>query len=99
MFQSVAFIIQCRDSIMPALLYIIIVSGAVDSHFWQLLVTDTSFDTSVIHESTKKRKVFLSCANMVLRVREISIYFDFVAFYFTAHNRKLRKVPWEFFKL
>jgi hypothetical protein len=33
------------------------------------------------------------------RVREISIYFDFVAFYVTAHNRKLRKVPWEFFKL
>jgi hypothetical protein len=33
------------------------------------------------------------------RVREISIFFYFVAFYFTAHNRNLRKVPWEFFKL
>jgi hypothetical protein len=32
-------------------------------------------------------------------VREISIYFDFAAFYFTAQNRKLRKVPREFFKL
>jgi hypothetical protein len=34
-----------------------------------------------------------------LRVREISISVDFVAFYFTAHDRKLRKVPREFFKL
>jgi hypothetical protein len=34
-----------------------------------------------------------------LRVREVSIYFDFVAFYYTAHNRKLRKVPREFFEL
>jgi hypothetical protein len=33
------------------------------------------------------------------RVREISIYVDFVPFYVTAHNRELRKVPREFFKL
>jgi hypothetical protein len=34
-----------------------------------------------------------------LRVREISISVDFVALYFTAHDRKLRKVPRGFFKL
>jgi hypothetical protein len=34
-----------------------------------------------------------------MRVREISIYVAFVAFYYTAHDRKLRKVPREFFKL
>jgi hypothetical protein len=34
-----------------------------------------------------------------LRVREILISVDFVALYFIAHERKLRKVPREFFKL
>jgi hypothetical protein len=33
------------------------------------------------------------------RVREILISVDFVALYFIAHDRKLRKVPREFFKL
>jgi hypothetical protein len=36
---------------------------------------------------------------LLLRVREISMSVYFVAFYFTAHDRKLRKVPREFFKL
>jgi hypothetical protein len=35
-----------------------------------------------------------------MRGREILIYVDFIAFYFTAHNRKLRKkVLREFSKL
>jgi hypothetical protein len=34
--------------------------------FWQLLVTHQSFATSVIHESTFKMDVFLSCTNVVL---------------------------------
>jgi hypothetical protein len=36
---------------------------------------------------------------MPVRVREILISVDFVAFYFTTHDRKLRKVPRGLFKL
>jgi hypothetical protein len=40
--------------------------------------------------------LLLACT---MRVREISMSVYFVAFYFTAHDRKLRKLPREFFKL
>jgi hypothetical protein len=36
---------------------------------------------------------------IISRVREILISVDFVALYFIAYDRKLRKVPREFFKL
>jgi hypothetical protein len=53
-------------------------------------------DLSSARKNGLETTVLITCA---VRVREILISIDFVAFYFTAHGRRLRKVPREFFKL
>jgi hypothetical protein len=51
----------------------------------------------------KKKNTQQTCSTKVNvlteRVREILISVDFAALYFIAHDRKLKKVPREFFKL